>query len=145
MRRRPFLLSIPILPAVVCAAASDPWPASDLISPKDLAGRLNQGSTIIYVGFPSLYRGAHIPGAVMQGPASKPEALDKLKQFAAGLPKDRKVVLYCGCCPFAQCPNVRPAYSALQGMGFKSLKVLAIEHNFHTDWVSKGYPTEKGG
>lgn len=96
--------------------------------------------TVIYAGFPALYRAAHIPGAVMQGPASKPDSLEKLKQFARGLPKDREVVLYCGCCPFTQCPNIRPAYSALR---FKNLKVLVIEHNFHTDWVSKGYPTEK--
>lgn len=149
MRRRAFLLSIPMLPAVVLAAASDPWSASDLISPKDLADILNQSRAekprIVYVGFPSLYPGGHVPGASMEGPASRPEGLEKLKAFAANLPKDREIVLYCGCCPFAQCPNVRPAYSALHDMGFKNLKVLVIEHNFHTDWASKGYPTEKGG
>jgi thiosulfate/3-mercaptopyruvate sulfurtransferase len=133
------------MPGLLCAAASDPWPAADLLTPKELSDMLTRGDkpAIVYVGFPSLYRAAHIPGAVMQGPASKPDALEKLKQFARDLPKDRQIVLYCGCCPFAQCPNIRPAYSALHALGFKNLKVLVIEHNFHTDWVSKGYPAEK--
>lgn len=131
------------MPALILGAANDPWPASDLLTPKELAGSRGDKSLILYVGFPALYRAAHIPGAVMQGPASKPDGLDKLKQFARDLAKDREIVLYCGCCPFAQCPNIRPAYSALRNLGFKNLKVLVIEHNFHTDWVSKGYATEK--
>lgn len=131
------------MPALIRGAASDPWSASDLLTPKELAEPRKDNLTIIYVGFPSLYRAAHIPAAMMEGPASKPDGLGRLKQFARDLPKGREVVLYCGCCPFAQCPNIRPAYSALRDLGFKNLKVLAIEHNFHTDWVSKGYPTEK--
>jgi hypothetical protein len=136
------------MPVLVRGAANDPWTAPDLLTPKQLADMLTQDGyeqrlSIIFVGFPALYRAAHIPHAMMEGPASKPESLEKLKEFARDLPKRREVVLYCGCCPFDKCPNVRPAYSALRGMGFKSLKVLVIEHNFHTDWVSKGYPTEK--
>ncbi|HZQ53994.1 MAG TPA: rhodanese-like domain-containing protein [Bryobacteraceae bacterium] len=142
MLRRAFLSLLPITPALLRGAMSDPWTSSDLLTPKQLAQSRGGKHIIIYVGFPSLYRAAHIPGAVMQGPASKPESLEKLKQFARELPKDREVVLYCGCCPFAQCPNIRPGYSALHDMGLKNLKVLVIEHNFHTDWVSKGYPTE---
>lgn len=130
------------MPALIRGAASNPWSASDLLTPKELADSRGDKPLIVYVGFPSLYRAAHIPGAVMQGPASKPDGLEKLKQFARELPKDREIVLYCGCCPFAQCPNIRPAYSALHDMGFKDTKVLVIEHNFHTDWIAKGYPAE---
>jgi len=54
------------------------------------------------------------------------------------------IVLYCGCCPWNHCPNVKPAYDALQAMGFRNLKVLYIANNFGADWVDKGYPTAKG-
>ena len=53
-------------------------------------------------------------------------------------------VIYCGCCPFEKCPNIRPAYTALNGMGFKRLRVLVIPADFATDWVGKGYPMQKG-
>lgn len=136
------------MPALVRGAASDPWAASDLLTPKELVDMLTQGwyenrLHIIYVGFPTLYRAAHIPRAMMEGPASKPEGLEKLKEFAGHVSPSHEIVLYCGCCPFVQCPNIRPAYSALRDKGFKNVKVLVIEHNFHTDWVSKDYPTEK--
>jgi hypothetical protein len=52
-------------------------------------------------------------------------------------------VLYCGCCPWDKCPNVRPAYDALKKMGFLQLKVLRMNQDFARDWVEKGLPTEK--
>jgi thiosulfate/3-mercaptopyruvate sulfurtransferase len=60
------------------------------------------------------------------------------------LPHDKLIVLYCGCCPWGHCPNVRPAYHQLNAMGFNHVKVLYIANNFGTDWVDKGYPTIKG-
>jgi len=53
-------------------------------------------------------------------------------------------VIYCGCCPFDHCPNIRPAYTALNAMGFKKLRVLVLPTNFATDWVDKGFPMQKG-
>jgi thiosulfate/3-mercaptopyruvate sulfurtransferase len=32
----------------------------------------------------------------------------------------------------------------LQAMGFTNVKILYISNNFGSDWVDKGYPTEKG-
>jgi hypothetical protein len=61
-----------------------------------------------------------------------------------GLARNRFIVIYCGCCPWSDCPNVRPAYEALHSLGFTKLKVLYIPDNLGTDWVSKGYPVEKG-
>lgn len=126
----------------------DPWTNAQLLSPKQLSELLSgsEGSrpAIIYVGFPVLYRGAHISGAVLAGPASKAEGLDKLKKLVRNWPKDRAIVLYCGCCPFVKCPNTRPAFRAFQEMGFDHLKVLIVETNLHTDWTLKGYPISKG-
>ncbi len=127
-------------------AAPDPWPADHVLQPKALADRLEakEKLPIFYVGFPTLYRnGSHIPGAILAGPCSKPEGLASLKEAAAKLPRTQELVIYCGCCPFVKCPNIRPAYSALHEMGFTNVKVVVIETNLHTDWVERGYPAEK--
>ena len=128
--------------AVRAADASDPWPAEALLQPADLASR-NPKPAIFYVGFPVLYRGAHIEGAVLAGPGSKPEGLELLANSLRPLARDREIVLYCGCCPFEKCPNIRPAYKAAIGMGFSNAKVLLIKTNLHTDWIAKGYPTAR--
>jgi len=133
----------------IAAMAQDPWTAKDLIQPKDLADSLAATNktkpTVFYVGFPALYRGAHIPGALLAGPCSKAEGLDALKQAVRDLPRDSEIVLYCGCCPFVKCPNIRPAYKAVRELGFTRVKVMVVEINLHTDWVAKGYPVEKSG
>ncbi len=35
--------------------------------------------------------------------------LQKLKDSLSKVPRDANIVIYCGCCPFEHCPNVRPA------------------------------------
>ncbi len=138
------LLALPAL--LMLAQQGDAWKDSDLLQPAVLAAAWKAPGpkpAILYVGFPVLYRGAHIPGAVMAGPGAKPEGLEALKQAAAKLSKDENIVLYCGCCPFTKCPNVRPAYQALRKLGFKNVRVLVIPENLTADWIEKGYPVEK--
>ena len=116
-----------------------------LIQPGDLAVQLATKSTsplIFHVGPNVLYRGKHIPGAIYAGPASKPEGLEALKVAAGSLPRDRQIVVYCGCCPWSHCPNVKPAFGLLKQMGFTRVKAMFIETNFAKDWVDKGYPAE---
>lgn len=126
-------------------AAQDPWPPSQLIMPWSLAKEL-QGTgkkpRVVCVGVPTLYQSAHIPGAQMEGPASEAAGLAKLRQWARRASKDSRVVIYCGCCPFNVCPNVRPAYEALRKAGFTHIQVLSLRNNFLTDWMDKGYPIE---
>jgi hypothetical protein len=43
-----------------------------------------------------------------------------------------------------RCPNIRPAFKALQGLGFKSLRVLLLSQDFATDWAGKDLPYDKG-
>jgi len=43
-----------------------------------------------------------------------------------------------------KCPNLRPAFTALQGMGIGRLRVLLLPTSFHVDWSEKGYPVQKG-
>jgi hypothetical protein len=58
-------------------------------------------------------------------------------------PKDADVVIYCGCCPFRDCPNIRPAFRVLQEMKFTRAKLLNIPTTLKADWINKGYPSEK--
>jgi thiosulfate/3-mercaptopyruvate sulfurtransferase len=129
------------------AAPTDPWTTGQTISPADFAKELQKKDSalkIVYVGVHTLYAGAHIPGAVFHGPGSKEEGIADLKEFAATLPKDSNIVIYCGCCPLDRCPNLRPAFSALRDIGFTHIRVLILPVSFAADWVEKGYPTEKG-
>ena len=129
------------------AAPEDPWTAKQTVQAADFAKELQQEKdpypTVIYVGVKTLYEGGHIPGAVFYGPGSTEQGLADLKKFAATLPKNSDVVLYCGCCPLEKCPNLRPAFSALKDSGF-SLRVLLLPTSFHTDWVGKGFPIHRG-
>lgn len=72
------------------------------------------------------------------------KGLADLKKFAQALPRSTELVVYCGCCPMAHCPNIRPAFEALRAMGFTHLKALVLPHDFAHDWVQAGYPVAKG-
>jgi rhodanese-related sulfurtransferase len=118
-----------------------------LIQPNEVAAQLAAKGThaaVFQVGPNVLYRGKHIPGAVYAGPASRPEGLELLKQAVGKLPRDTEIVLYCGCCPWSNCPNVKPAMALLKDMGFTHAKAMFVETNFARDWTEKGYPVEAG-
>jgi hypothetical protein len=120
----------------------DPWTAAELIEPKDVAARLNKKPVLIHVGFGALYRSKHIPGSLYLGPGNKDQGLNELKTAAANLPRDREIVIYCGCCPWDHCPNMRPAFRVLKEMGFKTVRVMFTPTNFLKDWIEKGFPVE---
>jgi thiosulfate/3-mercaptopyruvate sulfurtransferase len=140
---------------LVCAQASAAThlPAStiaraDLIQPAELAARLQAPSgpapLVLQVGFKLLFAQSHITGSEYAGPAGQGDGLAALAQRVAPLPRDAEIVLYCGCCPWAHCPNIAAAYRRLHELGFRHLKVLYIAHDFGTDWVEKGYPASTG-
>src|ERR1051326_8703107 len=107
--------------AIATAADTD----NALIQPKDLAAQLEAKGpkpVLLYVGFAVMYKSKHIPAAIFAGPTSRPQGLDALKTAAANLPKNRDVVIYCGCCPYDQCPNVKPAITLLKQMGFTHVR-----------------------
>ena len=128
------------------AQKPDPWTAAQTVEPAALAKEISGNSkpTVVCVAPHFLYEGGHIPGATFHGPASTPQGLDDLKKWASTISKSTNLVVYCGCCPLTRCPNLRPAFEALHGMGFSHLRVLLLPTNFYTDWASKGYATDKG-
>ena len=123
-------------------------PAAQQIAPEELVKLLqasgNEKPLILQVGSHVLYQQAHIPGSEYVGAASTDAGLAQLRNRVESLPKTKFIVLYCGCCPWGHCPNVKPANDALRAMGFTNVKVLYIADNFGTNWVDKGYPTAKG-
>jgi thiosulfate/3-mercaptopyruvate sulfurtransferase len=123
-------------------------PSDALMPPEQLASLLSKSNrprpTLIFVGYHPLFIGAHIQGAIFAGPDSKPEGIEQLKAVVRNIPRAHPIVVYCGCCPFDKCPNIRPAYRTLKELGFEHVSVLHLPTNLHTDWVEKGYPTTKG-
>ncbi|HEX5423566.1 MAG TPA: hypothetical protein VFW94_08455 [Candidatus Acidoferrales bacterium] len=144
-----------VLPALTSRASQSapshdsaaPWTSDETIEPAALAKKVSEHGprpAIVCVGFHTLFEGAHVPGASFHGPALEAKGLADLKKFAEPLPRSTDLVVYCGCCPLAHCPNIRPAFEALRAMGFTHLKVLVLPHDFAHDWVQAGYPVAKG-
>lgn len=144
-----FLFAASIMMACVAfAMQASLISSSHLIDPDELVQLLRSSKSpkplLIHVGPHMLYLQAHIPGSEYIGPASSPSGLEHLRKRVASLPRNKFIVLYCGCCPWNHCPTVKPADDTLREMGFTNVKVLYIANNFGADWVYKGHPTAKG-
>lgn len=143
------LLSVVVSVAVISMFSSfwringnEPWTSKQLMEPADLAKEMAEPSghrPFIFCVGPS----AVIKGSIDIGPAREKENLEKFKQRVSQLPKDADIVLYCGCCPFEHCPNIRPAFTLLNEMKFTNHKLLNLSHNIRVDWIDHQYPIEK--
>ena len=114
------------------------WTAEQLMQPSELAATLKENKeipVIISVG-PS----ALIPHSKDIGMIKEKENMKKFKDALAGLSKNTRIVVYCGCCPYEHCPNVRPAVDVLKEMKFTNFKLLDLPHNIKMDWINQGYP-----
>jgi len=132
----------------IAAGETQTIPTSDLMPTSQLNNQLTEVKAgkivLIHVGFLVMYRMGHIPGSRYAGPASRPEGMVALEKLVAKLPHDQQVVIYCGCCPWTDCPNIRPAYHKLKQLGFTHVKALSIPDRLGSDWTSKGYPIVNG-
>jgi hypothetical protein len=132
--------------ASVPASGAPGIPSSFLVQPSELVQMIQaqEKPVVLQVGSHVLYAEAHLAGAEYIGAAGSPAGITALQDRLSKLSKDQLIVIYCGCCPWVRCPNIRPAYEQLHAMGFTRVKVLYVENNFGKDWVDKGYPSEKG-
>jgi thiosulfate/3-mercaptopyruvate sulfurtransferase len=146
------LYSILVLVGILWATpligqSPDPWPAKNIVKPealgKMISGKHKPQPLIIHTGPPVLFKTEHIPGAVAVGQVAETKGSESLKALLKKSPKTKEVVLYCGCCPWQHCPNIRPAYSIAKQLGFKNVKVLDLPSTFKVDWTNKGLPVEK--
>jgi rhodanese-related sulfurtransferase len=134
-------LAAVLVACVVVAAAAD----LALVQPPELAAQLAaEGAhpAVFMVGPNVLFRSRHIPGSVFAGPGQQEAGLAMLKAEAAKLPRDRAVVVYCGCCPWDRCPNIKPTVELLKQMGFANVKALYLATGFKADWLDHGYAAE---
>lgn len=83
-----------------------------------------------------------IPHSIHIGMADDKDNIVKFKEQLKQLDTNSRIVIYCGCCPFEKCPNVRPALNVLKEMGFTNYYLLNLPHNIKIDWMEKGYPQE---
>ncbi|TXH54140.1 MAG: rhodanese-like domain-containing protein [Bacteroidia bacterium] len=124
------------------AQKSNPWTENQLMEPADLAKRINDNNAkdllIISVGPDDI-----IKGSVYVGPGQDKSNIAKLKTLLKKTPKDKEIVIYCGCCPFDPCPNIRPAFQFLVDNGFKNAKLLNLTKNIKTNWLDKNYPVKE--
>ena len=129
-------------PVTATAVQDDVIPGADLLQPADLLQMLNSQTKllVLQVGSRVLYEQSHIREAEYVGAAGTPAGLRALRVRVVALKKDDLIVIYCGCCPWTKCPNIRAAYEQLHAMGFTRVKALYLGENFGVDWVSKGYP-----
>ncbi|MHA4807847.1 rhodanese-like domain-containing protein [Flavitalea flava] len=120
----------------------EPWTEKQLLDPAALANTITNPQAkqpyIFCVG-----PGSIIKGSIDIGPGKEKENLNKFSQQLSTLPKDAPIVIYCGCCPFEHCPNIRPAFTLLNEMKFTHPQLLNLPHNIKTDWIDKGFPVTK--
>jgi thiosulfate/3-mercaptopyruvate sulfurtransferase len=158
MRRRSLLLGLGALGlgALGCSRSdgSDsangkafPWTPDRLLAPSDLARRLPPATgapTVLHVGPVSLFEGARVPGAVSVGEGGEARGLAELERRVQPFARDRELVIYCGCCPWKNCPNIRPAFEKLAALHFTNVRVLDLPTTFRAGWSEQGFPVARG-
>jgi thiosulfate/3-mercaptopyruvate sulfurtransferase len=129
-------------------SATTEIPAAQVLQPEELLQLMRASEQnkplILQVGSHVLYAEAHIPGSEYAGAGGQDTGLQALRDRVKGLERNRSLVIYCGCCAWNKCPNIRPAYQELRTLGFTHVRVLYLANNFGSDWLDKGYPVAKG-
>ena len=130
-----------LLGSVSGQTSSKPWTEDQLQDPEGLANILRSPAAKPPAIF-NIGPMENIKGAIFIGPTKDKNNLAKLKQALSAVPKDKTVIIYCGCCPFRVCPNIRPAFALLKEMKFTRPKLLNLEHNLKTNWIDPGFPMQ---
>lgn len=118
-----------------------PWTQDELVQPDVLVKVLKDPKVkkpmIINTGTMR-----NIKTAVKYGPVSDDKGLNQFKTEVAKVPKDKEIIIYCGCCKMDHCPNITPAFEYLKSNGYKKVKILNLTEDLVFDWVNKGYPMD---
>jgi hypothetical protein len=114
------------------------WTEKQLMEPSELSGIItSKPDSVIIISVGPFNT---IPGGIHTGMAGDKEGIEKFKTQLSTIDKNSKIVIYCGCCPFEHCPNVRPALDALKEMNFTNYYLLNLPENIKINWIDKGYP-----
>ncbi|MGN6647986.1 MAG: rhodanese-like domain-containing protein [Cytophaga sp.] len=134
------LHAVLLLSTIIIAVAFS-YPAEKLIEPAQLAAVLQNPAA----KKPAIYNVgpmAMIPDAVLIGETINPANQTKIKTALKDVPRDKEIVIYCGCCKIEDCWNIHEASTILTNMGFTNFKILNIKTDFKTDWSDKKYPVK---
>ena len=117
------------------------YPVEKLLAPAKLAEIIKDPKAtkplLLNVGPTPLIKGAKYIGA-----AEDPTNKERLKATIKDLPKNKEIVLYCGCCKLEDCWNIHEADKIMTSMGFTNFKIPNMPEDFSVDWHQKGYPME---
>lgn len=121
-------------------AQQEPWKKDQVLPTAGLAAKIQSGKDIPLI----LNVGPmeNIKTAVKVGATNTEDGIRKLESMVSAVDKSKEIVLYCGCCTYSNCPNIRPAFTALEKLGFKNVRVLYIPEGIKPDWSGKGFPME---
>jgi hypothetical protein len=124
-----------------CSQNSEPWKKNQLLEPNTLSEMILKKTKLPHII--SIGPGAVIDSSISVGETRFSDNFDKLNEILKSIDKKDQIILYCGCCPFEHCQNIRPAFSLLNDLGYKNHSLLNLSNNIKTDWIDLGYPTKK--
>ena len=140
-----YLLFVFSLALTSCSTAQnnkEPWSDKQLMQPSELAKILNDSSAQISLIY-NIGPAGLIKNSIDIGEGKNKQNIEKFRKELIKLPKDADIVIYCGCCPFKVCPNIRPTFNLLNEMKFTNHKLLNLSQNLKVDWIDKGYPMQE--
>ena len=139
------IISIILLSCFGCITSyfqTPTWKKEQLMSTIELANKIKlntKDKPLIFNVGPM----ENIKDAIAVGAATNLTFASQMQSTLAMENKTKAIVVYCGCCSYASCPNIKPAYDILIAQGFKNTKVLELPEGIKPDWVAKGFPMEK--
>lgn len=119
--------------------SKEPWTDKQMMPPAQLADVLKSPSENVPIIF-NIGPAGGIKNSKKIGDGKDNTVIEKLRKELQELPKDTAIVIYCGCCPFKNCPNVRPVFKLLNEMNFTNHYLLNTPQNLKVDWIDKRYP-----
>ena len=111
------------------------------IEPLLLNNRILSKKNIPVILNVSAYRHTPIKGSIHIGDMLDHSYTD-LKLALGKTPKNKEIVVYCGCCSLDVCERVEKAFDLLRANGYTNVKVLNLPVGFDPDWKGKQYVTE---
>ncbi len=107
-------------------------------------GRKNKVGSGSRYTYPQYRSGRKYPGCGKYRRSGEIHQCKKAGEVPGGQPRNKEIVIYCGCCPLSGCPNIEPAYRKLEEMKFSNFKILDLPQDLQEDWIDKGYPMNAG-
>ena len=111
------------------------------MEPNELNNRIKTQKNVPVILNVSALKHTPIKGSLHIGDMQDHSYTD-LKLALGKTPKNKEIVVYCGCCTLDNCERVEKAFNLLRANGYTNVKVLNLPEGFYPDWKGKGFATE---